>query len=1226
VAQRVFISYAWEDDKAFVERLHRDLTRNGFEVWRDRTSLAWDHRPFRQEIGDAIRSHDRLILVVGPKAAASPSVRQEWQWALALDKPVIPILRQGDYNLLPGELSALQCDDFRADTQYRAQLARLIRSLRRPEPRLGTMFGVPSLPPHFLARPDLLRQVKDILLADLKAPVVITAADARIGVYGMGGIGKSVLAAALAHDREVRRSYPHGIIWLTIGQKPDLATLQRNVARHLGYRKHIHADTDVQSVLKHLLQRKAALLILDDVWNAGDTQAFDVLGPRCRALVTTRDAGILHTLGGPSVHVELLTEQEALRLLSESVGVESSALPPQALEIVKECGSLPLAVALCGGMVKQHGGDWSGVLNRLKNADIDRIVDPNAIEERHRSIWRAMHVSVNALSKKKRQRFAELAVFARDNPVPEAAVATLWSYTANLSTLDTTDLLVNLADGSLIRLDQKAPTPGEPIERRFSLHDLLYDYAARLAGERQAQNAGLLAAYRKRCNHGWSSGPDDGYFYQHLAHHLQRAGKQRELEKLLFDYRWLRSKLRATDANGLIADFDLLPDDSQARLVQGAIRMSSHWLAQDRSHLPSQLTGRLISQKGARISRLLTGLARHEEGAWLRPLTATLTPPGGPSLRTLRGHAHVVTAVAVTPDGHLAVSASYDKTLKVWDLAAGKDRQTLRGHKDAVTAVAVTPDGRSAVSASDDKTLKVWDLAAGKARQTLRGHKDAVMAVAVTPDGRSAVSASYDGTLKVWDLATGKARQTLRGHHGSVDAVAVTPDGRSVVSASGGGLLEVWDLAAGKALRTLRGHKDMVKAVAVTPDGRSAVSASYDKTLKVWDLATGKARQTLRGHVNTVAAVAVTPDGRSAVSASDDWTLKVWDLATGKDLQTLRGHESAVTAVAVTPDGRSAVSGSYDRMLKVWDLAAGKNLQTLPGHEAEVRAVAATPDGRSAVSGSFDKTLKVWDLAAGKARRTLRGHEHVVMAVAVTPDGRSAVSGSYDKTLRLWDLAAGKARRTLRGRVGRVTAVAVTPDGRSAVSASEDGTLKVWDLAAGKARRTLRGHVDWVAAVTVTPDGRYAVSGSNDLTLKVWDLATGEDLQTLGGHWGTVRAVAVTPDGRHAVSASYDKTLKVWDLAAGEALQTLRGHVGWVTAVAVTPDGRHAVSGSDDHTLRVWDLETGNLVASFGADGAILACAAAPDGVTIVAGDVLGQVHFLRLENVKQGRRGQGDK
>jgi WD40 repeat protein len=132
----------------------------------------------------------------------------------------------------------------------------------------------------------------------------------------------------------------------------------------------------------------------------------------------------------------------------------------------------------------------------------------------------------------------------------------------------------------------------------------------------------------------------------------------------------------------------------------------------------------------------------------------------GRELRTLSGHTNFVEDVTVTRDG-LAVSASADRTLKLWDLSSGQELRTLSGHSGAVNAVAVTPDGKRAVSASDDKTLRLWDLSSGQELRTLKGHTDTVWAVAVTPDGNRAVSVSSDGTLKVWDLADGRELRSL---------------------------------------------------------------------------------------------------------------------------------------------------------------------------------------------------------------------------------------------------------------------------------------------------------------------------------------------------------------------------------------------------------------------------------------------------------------------------------
>ena len=241
-------------------------------------------------------------------------------------------------------------------------------------------------------------------------------------------------------------------------------------------------------------------------------------------------------------------------------------------------------------------------------------------------------------------------------------------------------------------------------------------------------------------------------------------------------------------------------------------------------------------------------------------------------------------------------------------------------------------------------------------------------------------------------------------------------------------------------------------------------------------------------------------------------------------------------------------------------------------------------------------------------------------AVAVTPDSLYAISASYDKTLRLWCLATGETVRTFRGHTDRVSAVAVTPNGERAISASEDRTLCVWDLMTGDLVQTLAGHADDVRAVAVTPDGMSAISASCDNTLRLWNLETALTMREFHGHTDWVRAVAVTPDGKHAVSASDDQTLRVWDLETAQTKQVLTGHVEKIRSVAVTPDGRYAVSASYDKTLRMWDLETGQHRLTFTGESALLCCAVRSDGVTIVAGEQSGRVHFLRLIEPPPGR------
>ncbi len=162
----------------------------------------------------------------------------------------------------------------------------------------------------------------------------------------------------------------------------------------------------------------------------------------------------------------------------------------------------------------------------------------------------------------------------------------------------------------------------------------------------------------------------------------------------------------------------------------------------------------------------------------------------------------------------------------------------------------------------------------------------------------------------------------------------------------------------------------------------------------------------------------------------------------------------------------------------------------------------------------------------------------------------------------------------------------------------------------------LRGHRDWITSIALISDD-YLISGSRDKTLKVWNLKTRKELFTLVGHTAPVTSVAVTPNGSQIISASSDGVLKIWNPETREEIRTLNNHHNSVEAITVTLDGQHLISIDAKRTLKVWNLLTGEERTSFTADSPLTCCAIALEGSTIIVGDQVGQLHFLRLEGIQ---------
>lgn len=593
-----------------------------------------------------------------------------------------------------------------------------------------------------------------------------------------------------------------------------------------------------------------------------------------------------------------------------------------------------------------------------------------------------------------------------------------------------------------------------------------------------------------------------------------------------------------------------------------------------------------------------------------------------PELALQIGHSSRVTALALSADGALVASGSFDKTVKLWDARTGDVLHTIeQAQASSIGKLALSPDGlRLAVlssSANDEKgaaqaDVKLYSTRSGALLHVLKEATPSSRTLIFSPDGALLACGDNDNNIHLYNVADGTVRRVLKGQGSLSDALLFQDNGKTLLSASTQDqTLRAWNVETGELLRTTPIVTKGKAKAALSPDGAwLAFGRPFTRNennrdngeVTVCDARSGEVLRVLTGARDAATDICFSPDGKTLAVTDYSGALRLWNPHSGKVLKSIVATiampgsvaqglaswtlRSMPTCTLFSSDGQTLAVGSYSGNIALYDAAQPAQPQVrrnLPGASELIRSVAFSADGRALTSKTISPmeesgTTRTWDARSGALQSTKKEPNELRRDV-FSPDGALRVDRVRGGNANLVDAKTGAVLRPLKSSVNAAL-FAFINDGKNLVGSFGTRALRVWDVATGEALVSTDVHKNVISDLRASPDGALFASADFGGNVRVWDARSDapKPLCAMTTQSLPVLSVAFSPDGRTLAATTFGK---VWlfNARSGQHTVTLNAHSGVVASAAFSPDGaRLATCG--DNMVKLWDAREGRLLCS----------------------------------------------
>lgn len=1129
----VFISYA-DVDRPTMENIARSLMREALTIWTNKTDIKAGTQ-FKKEIEKGIEGADSIVYLISEKALESQYCQQEIQYALSLNKRIIPVLvKPTDLDKIASEILSVQFIDLSQaenEPEYHQGIDRLVAQLQE-----DTVY---------------FDRHKVLLVKALKWRQQNENTSLLLRGYSLK---QAKTWLELAQKRERDRPLPIHIDYISVSANQP-PTISLDV--FIGYTPE---DGDFTRCLNDALQIQGKTTWFDLENLEEDIDA----APQLRSGIEQCD-NFLFVISPQSVQSEnCLTALDYAAELGKRI-----------VAIVYRVGLVveppPVLAEVPTVDFKQHDGDFNANLGDLiRTLDTDREHLQQHTKWLQRAIeWDKQQKTPDLLLRGSEFVLAESWLQeAREQdkqpPPTPLQIELIEKSKKAIVARQRRDKQIEIAIRSLLVLSVVGAivTTGfwqqarqeEERAKIAKLRALNASSEANLALDRQL-DALIDAMSASRAVRSLSPHPSNEQELTALKRDIDES-----LSKILYP---INERNRFAGHKAEVRAIAFSPDGKT--IVTGG---------EDNFAILRDANGRLLDQFEAHNNSILdVGFHPSEPIFATASVDSTvklwrIKPEGeGEQKHTflvaLVGHSNWVNDVDFAENGRLIATASDDGTAKLWRYGGEREVEELatlpleRGDDEqlqlAANEVAFHADGRFLTVADDRGYVEIWDIETPEnpqRRNRQKIHEAAIESLTFSRLGEEQsvmLTGSVDGTIKLSnagnlpDLNEQDFPRLGPVQEASINDIALDRDGQFIAAADSNNTIYLWN-AQGLSIERFTGHTEAVTDITFSPDGQTLASAGADNTTRLWSLRGSGLVKMLYGHEATVGDVVFVPNSQTLVSVDSVGAIVLWSTADRTQLNRIGGgdeqsHTDAINAAAVSNDGKTLVTASEDRTVKIWDVRSAAEItlvRTIAG-DSDADSTAVSGDGQTIAYGSRDGTVTLWN-RQGQQLAVLSGHTDFVADIAFAPDGQTLATVSADDTLKLWDLS-GTLLDSIVAHDGPVYAVAFSPDGQTIATGSGDRTVKLWTIDKEELRPSqeepLIGHDRTVRDVAFSPDGKYLVTTGADRLVKVWSqLQQGDEFAfafNLSGSADTLFAVGFSPDGETVAAGGADRSIKLWD-------------------------------------------------------------------------------------------------